>query len=173
MQQLDNRAVSGSLESYVCNRLAESDFFSGLSAGRISPRHVREVFGQYYLWRNRFHRWFGVCIAKCAPFGDARNALNAPLVLGELITCLTGEIKGSQQELALSFLSALGVDDPAGITALPVTDAYAASFVHCYLPADRTADEALAALVGRGLAVPSCNTIIIGSFRALRYHRWP
>jgi hypothetical protein len=160
MQQLESRAVSESLESYIRDRLAESDFFTDLSAGRIPPEQVREVFGQYYLWRNGFHRWFGVCVAKSAPFGAARNA---PHVLGDLIACLAEEVTGDHHGLALSFLAALGVHDPARITALPVTNAYAESFLHCYFPADRSGDEALAALAGRELVVPSRNTIIVGA----------
>jgi hypothetical protein len=162
MQPLDSRVVSESLESYVRDRLAESDFFSGLSAGLIPPEQVREVFGQYYVWRNRFHRWFGVCVAKCAPFGDTRNT---PRVLCELIACLADEINGNHHGLALSFLAALGVDDPARIAALPVTDAYAESFLRCYYPADRSGEEAIAALAGRELAVPGRNEIIATALR--------
>ncbi len=160
MQPIDSRAVSQSLESYVSDRLAESDFFSDLSAGRAHPDHVRDVFGQYYLWRNRFHRWFGMCVAKSAAFGDA---LNVPRVLGELITCLEQEISGNHHGLALSFLTALGIDDPARIVALPVTESYAESFLRCYFSADRSGDEALAALAGRELVAPGRNEIIIGA----------
>jgi len=160
MQPLDSRAVSESLKSYVRDRLAESDFFSDLSAGQIHPDDVRDVFGQYYLWRNRFHRWFGLCVAKSAAFGDAPNV---PRVLGELITCLEQEIKGNHHGLALSFLAALGIDDPARITALPVTESYAESFLRCYFSADRTGDEALAALAGRELVAPGRNEIIISA----------
>ena len=160
MQPLDSRAVSESLNSYVRDRLAESDFFSDLSAGQIHPDDVRDIFGQYYLWRNRFHRWFGLCVAKSAAFGDA---LNVPRVLGELITCLEEEIRGNHHELALSFLAALGVGDPAHIAALPVTESYAESFLRCYFSADRTGDEALAALAGRELVAPDRNEIIISA----------
>src|SRR6185437_2374008 len=139
MQLLDSQAVARNLESYARDRLVESDFFSALSTGQVQPEHVREVFGQYYVWRNRFHRWFGICVAKSAPFGDARNL---PRVLDELITCLHQEIKGNHHELAFSFLTALGIADPAGIEALPVTESYAESFLRCYFSADRTGDEA-------------------------------
>jgi Iron-containing redox enzyme len=159
-QQPDSRVVSKSLESYVIQLLAESDFFSDLSAGRADPEHVRQVFGQYYVWRNRFHRWFGVCVAKSASFGEA---LNVPRVLYELIACLEQEIRGDHYGLAISFLAALGIDDPARITVLPVTDAYADSFLRCYFPVDRSGDEALAALAGRELAGPSRNKIIIAA----------
>jgi hypothetical protein len=158
VKTIDSPAVAESLESYARDRLAESDFFADLSVGRVRPDNVRAIFGQYYLWRNRFHRWFGICVAKSAPFG---GALNAPRVLGELIACLEQEITGDHHGLALSFLAALGVGDPARIAALPVTDAYAESFLHCYFSADRTGDEALAALAGRELAVPSRNKIIV------------
>jgi len=154
---LDSRAVSESLESYAGDLLAESTFFSGLSAGEVHPGHVRDVFGQYYLWRNRFHRWFGVCVAKSAPFDEA---LNVPRVLGELLTCLRHEIKGDHHRLAWSLLAALGIDDPSRLKALPVTDSYAESFLCCYASGDRSGDEALAALAGRGLVGPGRDRII-------------
>jgi hypothetical protein len=160
MQPLDSRAVSVSLESYVRDRLAESDFFSGLSAGEVPPGYVRDVFGQYYLWRSRFHRWLGVCVAKSGALGDALRVQRA---LGELISCLAQEVSGDRHGLATSFLAGLGIDDPARIAALPVTDAYAESFLRCYFPADRAGDEALAAFAGRELAVPVRNSIIISA----------
>jgi len=156
----DSRALTEGLESYARDRLAESDFFADLSAGRMRPESIRDVFGQYYLWRNRFHRWFGVCVARTAPFGDAPNVSR---ILREIIGCLAREIADDHHGLAVSFLSALGIDDPAGITVLPVTDAYAKSFLHCYSSADHTGDEALAALAGRELAVPARNEIIISA----------
>jgi hypothetical protein len=107
--QTNSRVVSESLESYAAGLLAESAFFSALSAGEADPGHARDVFGQYYLWRNRFHRWFGVCVAKSAPVDDARNV---PRVLTELIACLRHEIRGDHHRLALSFLAALGIEDP-------------------------------------------------------------
>jgi len=64
-------------------------------------------------------------------------------------------------DLSSSFLAALGIDNPSRIAALPVTDVYAESFLRCYLRADPTGDEALAALAGRELAVPSRNRIIV------------
>jgi hypothetical protein len=42
-------------------------------------------------------------------------------LLTELIACLRHEIKGDHHRLALSFLAALGIEDPARIEALPVT----------------------------------------------------
>ncbi len=160
MEPDDSRAVSKSLEAYVGHLIAESNFFSDLSTGRASPEDVRGVFGQYYLWRNQFHRWFGICVARSAPFGEA---LNVPRILGALIACLEQEIKEDHHGLALSFLAALGIDDPSRIRALPVTDAYAESFLHCYFSGDRSGDDALAALAGRELAVPGRNKIIVGA----------
>ena len=109
--QTNSRVVSESLESYAAGLLAESAFFSALSAGEADPGHVRDVFGQYYLWRNRFHRWFGICVAKSAPVDDA---LNVPRVLTELIACLRHEIKGDHHRQALSFLAALAGRGLAG-----------------------------------------------------------
>ena len=160
MELLDSRAVAESLASYIRDRLAESDFFSDLSAGEVPPEHVREVFGQYFSWRSRFHQWLDACVAKIAPFGDGPNAPRLP---SGLIDCLAQEVKGGQRELARSFLAALGVDEPSRIAALPVTDAYAESFLRCYSPADRSGEEALAALAGRELAVPGRNEIIVSA----------
>jgi hypothetical protein len=160
MQPLDNRAVSVSLDSYARDRLAESDFFSGLSAGEVPPGHVRDVFGQYYLWRTRFHRWLGVCVAKSAALGGALSVRRA---LGELVACLAQEVSGDHHGLAASLLAGLGIGDPARIAALPVTDAYAESFLRCYFPADRPGNEALAALAGRELVVPVRNSVIISA----------
>ena len=156
MQPLDNRAVPVSPDSYARGRLAGSDFFSGLSAGEVPPGHVRDVFGQYYLWRTRFHRWLGVCVAKSA-------ALSVRRALGELVACLAQEVSGDHHGLAASLLAGLGIGDPARIAALPVTDAYAESFQRCYFPADRPGNEALAALAGRELVVPVRNSVIISA----------
>ena len=87
----DSQAVSKILEAYVGDLIAESNFFSDLSSGQANLEDVRGVFGQYYLWRNQFHRWFGICVARSAPFGES---LNVPRILGELIACLGQEIKG-------------------------------------------------------------------------------
>jgi hypothetical protein len=57
----------------------------------------------------------------------------------------------------------MGVDDPARIRPLPVTEAYAESFLRFYLPVDRSGDEALAALAGRELVGPARNRIIVNA----------
>src|SRR5690348_10151319 len=115
--QTNSRVVSESLELYAAGLLAESAFFSALSAGEADPGHVRDVFGAYYRWRNRFRRWFRTCRPKGAPVDKARGV---PRVLTELIACLRHGIKGDHHRLALSFLAALGIEDPVRIEALPV-----------------------------------------------------
>jgi len=160
MELLDSRAVAESLASYVRDRLAESDFFSALSAGEVPPGHVREVFGQYFVWRGRFHLWLDACAAKAAPSGDGPGA---PRAAGELIERLAQEVTAGPCEIAASFRSILGVNDPSRIAVLPVTDAYAESFLRCYAHADRSGAEALAALAGRELAVPGRNEIIVSA----------
>jgi hypothetical protein len=160
MELLDSRAVAESLASYIRDRLAESDFFSGLSAGEVPPGHVREVFGQYFLWHGRFHRWLDACVAKIAPSGDGHSA---PRVPGELIERLAQEAKAGPPELIPSLQAILGVDDPSRIAVMPVTDAYAESFLRCYCPAARSGDEALAALAGRELSVAGRNEIIVSA----------
>jgi hypothetical protein len=160
MQLPGSTPASESLGAYASDRLAESVFFADLSAGQAHPRDVRDVFGQYCLWRSHFHRWFGVCVAKSRPAGDEPGP---PRALGPLIACLEREISGSDRGLAASFLAALGIAAPACSSALPVTSAYAESFLRCYISADRSGDEALAALAGRELVVPRRNAIIVSA----------
>jgi hypothetical protein len=157
MKALNSRSVSEILESYARDLLGQSTFFSALAAGQADPEHVRVVFGQYYLWHNRLHRWIGVCVAKSAPFDEG---LNAPRVLGGLITFLRQEIKTDHHRSARSLLAALGISDPRRIEALAVTNSYAESFLRCYSSGDRTGGEALAALAGAELVAPSRNQII-------------
>ena len=47
MKPLNSRAVSESLESYAGNLLAESAFFSALSAGDADPGHVRDLAAKH------------------------------------------------------------------------------------------------------------------------------
>jgi hypothetical protein len=153
-------AASESLGAYARDRLAESVFFDDLIAGRAHPEHVRDVFGQYCLWLSHFHRWFGVCVAKSRPAGDESGP---PRALAPLIACLEREIGENNRGRTASFLAALGIPALARITALPVTSAYAESFLRCYISADRSGDEALAALAGRELVVPRRDAIIAGA----------
>ncbi len=97
--------------------------------GRSIQQHVRDVFGQYYLWRNQFHRWFGLCVAKSA---RVRRLAERAARSRRTHHLPEQEIKGDHHGLAVSFLAALGIDDPSRIAALPVTDAYAESFLRCY-----------------------------------------
>ena len=68
--QTNSRVVSESLESYAAGLLAESAFFSALSAGEADPGHVRDVFGQYYLWRNRLHYGVTSGLEFFSPLGE-------------------------------------------------------------------------------------------------------
>jgi hypothetical protein len=159
----DSTAASQSLGAYARDRLAESVFFADLIAGRAHPGHVRDVFGQYCLCSSHFHRWLGVCVVKSSPDGDEPGP---PRALGPLIACLEREIGETSRGLAASFLAAIGAASPARIAALPVTSAYAESFLRCYISADRSGDEALAALAGRELVAPRRNAIITSALSA-------
>src|SRR5215468_11252834 len=103
MQLPGSAAASESLGGYARDRLAESVFFSDLSAGRAHPGHVRDVFGQYCLWLSHFHRWFGVCVAKSCPAGDEPGP---PLAVAPLIACLERQVTENNRGRAASFLAA-------------------------------------------------------------------
>jgi heme oxygenase-like protein len=158
MAIIDAPAAVAELMDHVDNTLSGSRFFTGLARGSHSLEHVRDVFSQYYWWRNRFHRWFGVCIARSEGFGT-----RAPIefVLSELIEHIGEEIKGDHHGLCQRALRQLGVTDFAAIRPLPLTEAYTQSFIDRYACGDRSGEEALAALAGRELLAPKRNRMTI------------
>jgi len=151
-------SVVADLENHVAVSLDRSRFFSALKAGDHSVEHVRAVFSQYYWWRNRFHRWFGVCIAKAPGFGtDAATEY----ILSELIEHIEEEISGDHHGMCQTFLHELGVTDLSAIEPIQRTRDYTDSFAERYMDAQRTGEEALAALAGRELVAPARNRITI------------
>jgi len=144
--------------NHVNNSLAKSTFFAGLKQGSHSIEHVQAVFSQYYLWRNQFHRWFGVCIAKSAAFG---TVVPIEYVLSELVEHIEEEVKGDHHGMCKTFLKHLGVTNLAGIKPLKITTEYCDSFITRYMRLDKTGEEALAALAGRELVAPARNRISI------------
>ena len=155
---LNAPTVVSELEEHVSASLDGSEFFRGLRGGEHSREHLAAVFSQYYWWRNRFHRWFGVCIAKTPGFG---TAVPTEFVLSELIEHIEEEIKGDHHGMCQTFLRQLGVTDFAAIEPIAVTAAYTDSFADLYACSDRTGEEALAALAGRELVAPKRNRITI------------
>src|SRR5579859_2078268 len=103
---LNAPTVVADLEQHVSESLAASRFFSGLRDGTHDKDHVRAVFSQYYWWRNRFHRWFGVCIAKAPGFGTDTPT---EFILSELIEHIEEEISGDHHGMCVTFMRELGV----------------------------------------------------------------
>lgn len=158
MTSLDSPAVADSLVAYVRGQLGSSTFFSDLRAGKPTLEQLRTVFGQYYLWRNQFHRWFGVCIAKSAPFG---TAFDTSFVLAELAEHIDEEVGGDHHGMCVAFLAQLGITDPSAIMPTPETTQYSDSFVVAYMNPERSGEEALAALAGREIVAPARNRLTI------------
>ncbi len=150
--------IVADITNHVDQSLAESTFFSGLKQGSHSIERVRAVFSQYYLWRNRFHWWFGVCIAKSPAFATAAPT---EYILSELIEHIGEEIEGDHHGMCKKFLHHLGVTDTAAIKPLPITTAYSTSFIDRYMRPEKGGEEALAALAGRELVTPTRNRISI------------
>ena len=115
MQPLDNRAVPGE-PRLLCPRAGSPGAISFCRPVRRrgTPGHVRDVFGQYYLWRTRFHRWLGVCVAKSA-------ALSVRRALGELVACLAWRSAVIITGWPRHCLRGLASATQARIAALPVT----------------------------------------------------
>jgi len=155
---LNAPTVVAELEQHVSASLDQSRFFSGLRSGAHSLEHLRGVFLQYYWWRNRFHRWFGVCIARAPGFGTAAPT---EFVLSELVEHVEEEIKGDHHGMCQAFLRHLGVTDFGAVRPLETTEAYTDSFAERYMGSERSGEEALAALAGRELVAPARNRITI------------
>jgi hypothetical protein len=84
--QTNSRVVSESLESYAAD-----------------PGHVRDVFGQYYLWRIRFHRAMWRAIIRGRRADTERLVEAARLEIWEHITFRDDvyyAILGMENELA-------------------------------------------------------------------------
>ena len=154
-------AIVEELTDTVDRALDGSAFWSDFTAGELPLAHVREVFAQYYLWRNSFHRWFGVCIAKSAPFGSDRDT---EYIMRELAEHIMEEVEGDHHGLALQFLKVIGIDNPRAIRPLPHTTAYENHFAELYMSPERSGEEALAALAGRELVAPKRNRLTIDAF---------
>jgi Iron-containing redox enzyme len=152
------------LTNHVAEELERSSFFSALRQNRLSLNHVRNVMSQYYLWRNAFHRWFGVCIAKSPPFG---TEFDTPYVLAELAEHIEQEITGDHLGMCQKFLSAIGVRSDAAIEPIPPTLRYIDSYADRFLDRNSSFEEALAALAGRELVAVQRNKLI---YRALSEH---
>jgi hypothetical protein len=149
--------VVDDLTNHIAWELERSTFFSALSAHNLTLGHVRDVMSQYYLWRNAFHRWFGVCIAKSPPFG---TTFDTPYVLAELAEHIQQEITGDHLGMCQRFLSAIGVTLDVTIEPIPVTVRYIDSYAARFLNGESSFEEALAALAGRELVAVHRNQLI-------------
>jgi hypothetical protein len=163
MTSLAGSAVSADLLAHARVTLDDSAFFSDLRTGKAPIEVVRDVFGQYYLWRNQFHRWLGVCVVKSPAFG---TEFDASRVLSGLTAHIEEEVGGDHHGLAVRMLRALGVQRPSSVVPLPVTAAYCASFPDRFLAPERDGAEAVAALAGREIASPVRNRVVIDALAA-------
>ncbi|MER6811457.1 iron-containing redox enzyme family protein [Spirillospora sp. NPDC000708] len=158
MTSLAGSAVSADLLAHAVGTLDGSVFFSDLRTGKAPAEMVRDVFGQYYLWRNQFHRWLGVCVVKSPAFG---TEFDASRVLTGLTEHIAEEVGGDHHGLAVRMLRALGVERPSSVEPLPVTAAYCASFPARFLAPGADGAEAVAALAGREIASPVRNRVVL------------
>ncbi|WP_160573946.1 iron-containing redox enzyme family protein [Actinomadura physcomitrii] len=163
MTSLAGSAVSADLLAHARATLDDSVFFSDLRTGKAPQEVVRDVFGQYYLWRNQFHRWLGVCVVKSPAFG---TEFDVSRVLSGLAGHLEEEVGGDHHGLAVRMLRALGVERPSAVAPLPVTAAYCASFPERFLAPERDGAQAVAALAGREIAAPVRNRVVIDALAA-------
>jgi hypothetical protein len=161
--QLDSPTVASDLVRYAHEQLEQSLFFRDLRAGNAGMTDARWVFGQYYLWRNQFHRWFGVCITRSASFGENSDV---PFVLKELTEHIDEEVNGDHHGMCVRFLGGIGITDPGALQPSVETIRYSDSFIHRYMSEERSGEEALAALAGREIVAPARNRMTVDALSA-------
>jgi pyrroloquinoline quinone (PQQ) biosynthesis protein C len=159
---LGSQAVLDELTALVHQRLSDSPFWTAFTAGALPLAELRSVFSQYYLWRNGFHRWFGVCIVKSPAFGTPAPT---DFILRELAEHIEEEVTGDHHGMCRRFMAAIGVPDVTAIEPLPVTLAYGDHFLRRYLTPEEPGERALAALAARELVAPERNRLTIEAFR--------
>lgn len=143
---ITKEAVTGSLQFFSRGRLSESPFFNDLQEGRIQWDDLKEIFGQFYFWRNALHRWFGLCIAKSPDYGkETDQATTAALrSLTDLIIIDVVDHFGLYKQ----FLDDIDVGT-ASLSPTKITTDYNDSFFVRFR--DRSFEEATSALAGREL----------------------
>lgn len=151
-------SVLAELSATIDSAFSASVFWRAFSAGEVPLDQLQAVFLQYYLWRNAFHRWFGVCIARSPAFN---SGMDTEYILRTLCEHIDEEIQGDHHGLISRFLKALGADDLPGVRPLPLTVRYIDHFAETYMAPDRTSEEASAALAGRELVAPKRNLMTI------------
>jgi len=155
-------SVVTELSDTVDNAFADSPFWRAFTAGEVPLDQLRAVFLQYYLWRNAFHRWFGVCIARSPAINSGADT---EYILRELCEHIDEEIDGDHHGLIARFLKVLGAGDLLAVRPVPLTVRYIDHFAETYMAPDRTSEEAIAALAGRELAAPKRNLMTIEAFQ--------
>jgi len=65
------------VQRHIQREILENPFFIEMDGGRLSVTHLQEAMVQYYHFRNRFHRWWGLAIASI----DDDPELIEPLVV--------------------------------------------------------------------------------------------
>lgn len=159
---LASQAVLDKLTALVHQQLTDSPFWAAFTAGELSLAELRPVFSQYYLWRNSFHRWFGVCIVKSPAFGTPAPT---DFILRELAEHIEEEVTGDHHGMCRRFMAAIGVPDIESVDPLPVTLEYGEHFLRRYLIPEEPGERALAALAARELVAPERNRMTIDAFQ--------
>lgn len=166
LRELEPAAVMDEVQAYCQRALERSRFFNLLAANNLDPGTLKYVFGQFYLWRNIFHTWFGFAIEKsgtCA-LPEAKEAI---LSLAEHIVI---ETKDHHDLQYLKFLFDLGFssEDVEKLEPNAATRIYSASFFKSYQYRDHVFFEMVAAIAGREMLASMRNAHAIKTY-FLRY----
>ncbi|MBD2234742.1 iron-containing redox enzyme family protein [Phormidium tenue] len=167
------QAITDKTIAYCNESLNRSRFFSLLKDGEITPDIMHYVFLQYYLWRDRLHQWFGLCIVKAGSCTDPDQKRAIMSLADHTFT----DLQDGHSEMYLEFLHELGLSD-AEIQASrrsAATVSYEQSFFDDFGYKTDNFYEALAALSGRELCVSVRNERILKYYfdaRSMKHPTW-
>ncbi|WP_427157712.1 iron-containing redox enzyme family protein [Aliinostoc sp. HNIBRCY26] len=166
-------AISAQIIAYCHEVLDRSRFFCLLKAGAITPPIIQYAFLQYHHWRDRLHRWFGLCIVKADSCTDPDQKSAIMSLADHTFT----DLQDGHSEMYVEFLHDLGLSD-ADIMASQRsagTASYERSFFDEFGYESDNFYEALAALSGRELCVSIRNARILQSYfdaHSLKHPTW-
>lgn len=167
-QSITDRTVD-----YCNESLDRSRFFSLLEDGEVTPDMMHYVFLQYYLWRDRLHQWFGLCIVKAGSCTDPDQKRAIMSLSDHTFT----DLQDGHSEMYLEFLHELGLGN-AEVQASrrsAATVSYEHSFFDDFGYKTDNFYEALAALSGRELCVSIRNKRLLQYYfdaRSMRHPTW-
>lgn len=153
---------------YSLDKLQNSKFHTDLSNLKIDIKDVQKIYTQFYKWRNEFHTWFGLLIAKSGSIAMQESCVQAKKdVLEAFSAHIVAEMRDDHDTLYIEFLQNLGmnIEDIASTKKTQLTQDYIDSFLNRHF--DQQKDDFLemcARIAGREMSSCVRNTFVINNY---------